>query len=454
MRPVEPKSIGEMSMTITSRSASVVPLTLGLTVVAALALLRSEEGAPAAVTLFFLGGGGLVVLLLTTRTEERRTVAAIFGVGLALRAVTAALVYHWNPGFFSSDQGAYHNQGARLAADWRAEGWPSLDWLATGPGNYFSHTYGLLYYFVGANHLAARMMTSVVGAWGGVRAFRLGREVVGTTEGGWAGWLAACWPSFIIWSAQGLRDALLIWLWCEAGLGVVRVCRGRTSRGLLGLALALYGLTLLRPYGAVLAGMGACLALLIATARGARGAKLVAIGVAGLALLVGGLGFLGSDFLKGKDIETAASIHRGFWGGGSSFAIGADISTYAAAAAYIPLGLAYFLLAPFPWQTGSPLQMSTMLEQPIWYVVFALAVYGVFASVRRRGAEGLVALGAILPGTLFYALVMSNVGTGYRDRAQLVPVFFAYAAQGLVAWRRKRMDRRHRWRTGVCILHS
>lgn len=412
-------------------------------------LVGSSEGVAASVTLLALGGVVLVVVLAAS-PRERMTVTMMLGVGLALRTAAAAVVYHWNPAFFSSDQGGYYERGVALARQWHSEGsWPSLGWLVSGPGNRFIEMWACLSYFVGPSELALRVATGAVGAYGAVRVYVLAREMFGGRAGKYAGWIAACWPSSIVWSAQGLRDPVLIWLWCEVGLGVVRISRGRAWRGLAGLALALYGISLLRPYAAVLAGMGACLALLIATLRGAKGAKLLGIGVAGASLLVAGLGFLGSDYLAGKDIEAAANIHQSFWAGGSSFAVGWDISTYGAAALYLPLGIPYFLLAPFPWQTGSALQMSTMVEQPVWYVLFAFGLSGGVWAARRRGVDGVALLAVGLPAALFYGLVMSNMGTGFRDRAQIVPLVFVYAAQGAVAWRARRAGRAHGQRRPV-----
>jgi len=426
-----------------ARTGAVPLLALVCALPAMLALLGSDEGVPAAVTLLSLGGLGLATVALSASREEWRVVASVFCVALVLRGLAASFIYHWNPAFFSLDQGPYFRSGASLAAEWHAAGaMPSLDWLVGGAGNHFAEMWALLSYFVGPSQLALRFATGVVGAYTAVRIYVLARETFGEKAGRWAGWMAACWPSFIVWSAQGLRDPLLIWLWCEVGIGVVRLNRGRAGRGLVGIALAMYGLTLLRPYAAVLAGLGAALAFLVSATRGAKTAKLLGLVVVGTALLVAGLGFMGSDFLAEKDLETAVSIHRSFSRGGSAFAISADISTYGAAALYLPLGLAYFLLAPFPWQSGSALQMSTMLEQPTWYLVLVLAGIGCAAAWRRARSEGLSVLATGLPAVLFYSLVMSNVGTGYRDKAQVVPFVFAYAAHGLVLWRAERAARR------------
>ncbi len=144
------------------------------------------------------------------------------------------------------------------------------------------------------------------------------------------------------------------------------VVRGR-HRG--GAAAGLYGLSLLRPYAAVWAAGAAAAALLLTSARRASAVRVLAAGIAGLVLLVAGLGFLGAGLVARADLSRIAMLREGFQGGGSSFGASADISSLSGAVAYLPIGLAYFLLAPFPWQAGSALQLSTMIEQPVWYLL-------------------------------------------------------------------------------------
>jgi hypothetical protein len=413
-------------------------------VLLSLLLVRTVEGAPAAVTLILLGGGAFGLVSLGTPREMRRAVALIFAAALALRALVAVLVYYWDPLFFSLDQVSYFLHGASLASQWRAAGGMDLVWLLPTRVerevglNRFAEMWAMLSYFVGPSELALRTAMGVVGACIAARVYLLGQELFGEKAGLLSGWLAACWPSLIIWSAQGLRDPLLVLLWCEVGLAVVRVCGRRPISGFLGLGAAMYGFILLRPYVAVWASRGVALALLLATARGARSAKVLAIGWTGLVLLVAGVGFLGADYLRGADLSTATEIHRAFEEGGSSFAAEVDLSSYGAALRYLPVGLAYFALAPFPWQTGSRLQMSTLLEQPIWYGALALGVLGLFSAVRRRIPVGIAMMAVLLPAILFYALVMSNVGTAYRNRAQFLPFVLVYAAEGAVAWKARR----------------
>ena len=321
-----------------------------------------------------------------------------------------------------------------------------LAWLVGGQGNYFAEFWATWCYFVGPSELALRTLMSVIGAYGAVRAYVLAREFLGPREARLAGWLMACWPSLIGWSAQGLRDSLLIWFWCEVGLGVIRISRQSTAAGAAGLALSLYGLSLFRPYAAVLAAVGAGLALLIGMLRSGRlrPASLLGLLAIGGATIAGNLGFLGAGRQPLANLDTIETVRVGFEDGSTSFGGGTSLGSYGLALLYLPLGLAYFLLAPFPWQMRSAPEMAAILEQPFWYALVALAIYGLFRLVSRKQPGSFALLALSLPGLVFYTLAMTNVGTILRDRAQFTCFVFIYGAHGYVCWQTRRAARRSR----------
>jgi len=47
-------------------------------------------------------------------------------------------------------------------------------------------------------------------------------------------------------------------------------------------------------------------------------------------------------------------------------------------------------------------------------------------------------LSFVIPVALFYALVMSNVGTIFRDKAQILPILFVHVSNGALVLRARR----------------
>src|SRR5262249_5230554 len=143
---------------------------------------------------------------------------------------------------------------------------------------------------------------------------------------------------------------------------------------------------------------------------------------------------------------------------GSAFGQGADVSTPAGAISFIPIGLTYFLLAPFPWSVTSMLQAVTLPESIVWYVLFVCVLRGAWLALRYDVRAYTVLVAVLGTVTFSYALVEGNVGTAYRHRAQVLPLFFVLAAVGLrdywALWMEKRIRDRAATRRAVDSLRA
>jgi len=122
----------------------------------------------------------------------------------------------------------------------------------------------------------------------------------------------------------------------------------------------------------------------------------------------------------------------------SGFGKDIDVSTTSGALGAVPVGLTYLLLAPFPWQFGSLRQMLTLPEMIVWWGAIPLLVLGGWFTIRHRIREiaPIVIFTSLL--TLTYSIVQGNVGTAYRQRAQLLVFYFIFVAVGFVLIREKR----------------
>jgi hypothetical protein len=118
-------------------------------------------------------------------------------------------------------------------------------------------------------------------------------------------------------------------------------------------------------------------------------------------------------------------------GANSAYGTTADVSTVTGAITFFPIGLVYFLLAPFPWSVTSVLQAVTLPESIIWYFLFCCVLRGAWLAVKYDVRAYTVPVAILATVTFSYALIESNVGTAYRHRAQVLPLFFVLAAVGL-----------------------
>jgi hypothetical protein len=127
----------------------------------------------------------------------------------------------------------------------------------------------------------------------------------------------------------------------------------------------------------------------------------------------------------------------------SGYLTEADVSTPAGALEYFPVGLAYFLAVPFPWQFGSFRQNLVIPETAFWVLLYPLIGLGVIRGLRVNRPGTVVLLAATVGMCVVYTLVSGNVGIAYRMRSQVWLLWAPFAAWGWEALRE-----RHRARAG------
>ena len=96
------------------------------------------------------------------------------------------------------------------------------------------------------------------------------------------------------------------------------------------------------------------------------------------------------------------------------------------------------LLAPFPWQFTSLRASFSAPEMLVWWMLFPSLIGGLVFAIRRRFTK--VAPLVIFTATLTaaYGLMQGNVGSAFRQRAQIFIVLFIFTALG---WYRRKCRR-------------
>jgi hypothetical protein len=133
------------------------------------------------------------------------------------------------------------------------------------------------------------------------------------------------------------------------------------------------------------------------------------------------------------DLATSAS---------SGFGQDVDVSTTSGALSAIPLGAAYLLFAPFPWQLASLRQSITLPEMVVWWCSFPLLVTGLWFTLKHRLRPALPILTFTTMLTLAYSVFQGNIGTAYRQRSQILVFYFIFVAVGAVLVKERRDDTR------------
>jgi len=381
-------------------------------------------------------------------------------VGIAVRvALTLTLRMTGVNGVIAPDEATYHDNGEYFA--WWTRGdvpdpFQMYKWAGSTQVGYFALV-GSLYATFGQYQTVPVILNCVVGGLCAYPAYLLAARVGGRAAGRAAAVLVTFFPSLVLWSSLLIRDAFVLFflLWCAClAQSLLERFRART---LLSLVVLLGALGTLRSYLVVMTAAAAVGAFLVGGVRRPGRALAVSIACAALVLLlVKGVG-LGGDYLGDASLQGLALRRRyNAIGGGATIALeGHDLSTPIGAVTYLPVGLAWFMFSPFPWQFEGR-QVMAIPEIAIWYACIPYVAMGVTFALRRRRRHALVALfiGAFV--VLLYSLVEGNVGIIFRHRAQALVLLLPFAAVGWARRRRARaralaQARRGAWRRPVRV---
>lgn len=409
-------------------------------------LMVLGTGADQGTAFVLLGIGFPLTTWMFTRVVEvsdRAFIGRVLLAGLLLRVGLGLIIHFRLPiGTFAPDQFTFQDVGWRTLLHLEGRGPRPLQIDGTLEVGYF-YWNALLFKLFGFVPLAPKLVNVFLGAWTGLIAYRLGGEVGGKAGARGAAAFTLLMPSLILWSTQNLREAPVTLLNSYLLLGMVRL-HVRPRVATLGLVLAaLATLGVLRDYMAWMAALALVGSLVLARGQ----SPVYRVALAGFIVLVwsvayANLGF-GADLIQTANFESIDAQRRALAFGGSAFAPDADLSTPLRGFTFLPMGVLFFLFAPFPWQVGtSALTTMAFPETLLWYGLVAFAAIGGWHLLRRRFARAIPSVLFLMLTVAVYGLIEGNAGTAYRHRSQLIVAVFVFASVGLELIRVRRLRSR------------
>lgn len=402
---------------------------------------------------------GTLILVLTRGT---RVEINLFLAALALRFAASILIYEVGlVDVIGDDDAQDWMHGWHVKRVWEMYGVGILELPIVLLDAFDTFNRGYLFFlaavymiwdFADPGRLVAAAVNGFSGAMTVVLVYRAARELFDAHVARVAGWLTCLFPSLIVWSAQTLKEPVVIFLGTFVLYMCLRLFRTRNVPAYVCLAAAAAVLIVpFRLYGGYIAAGVIVLTLVLRGLLGASPGTRRAVSAAGVvvgatvaALVVIVFAERESKFV---DFEYLAKIKQySSTVGGSSVELPFDVETPIGFILSSIFGALHVLFAPFPWQWfgGSTRLLFTVPEIVAWWIVFWI---GVWPGIRRAFRERLVEM---LPVLLFlfcfgflYSAMFGNVGLAYRQRAQLLPWLLVFAAAGLVdRWRHLSATRR------------
>ena len=410
-----------------------------------------------AVTSFFAGKAlliGLLVAVLAGLYAYRQGVYGTFLLkvfiwGLLIRLIVGSLIFAYQgQNFFGGDALTYDFLGHAQLSAWFGDSFAQTIIKTRVSGFGMGYYVGGIYFIIGRNMLAIQFINAVLGAITAPIIFVCAQEVFNNVRvSRFAALGVAFFPSLILWSSQGLKDGPIVFLLALTILATLKLGQKLTFKYVVVLICTLSALLSLRFYlfYMITAAVGGAFVIgsraLTASAFVRQFAILIALGLM--------LTFLGVTRFASVQLESFGNLERiersrkdASSSAKSGFGEDVDVSSSSGAISNVPLGLLYLFFAPFPWQVTSLRQLITLPEMVVWWASFPMMVLGTWFSVKYR-------LRMITPILIFttmlslaYSIFQGNVGTAYRQRAQLLVFYFIFAAVGYVLVLEKREEKK------------
>jgi hypothetical protein len=395
----------------------------------------------------------ITIVLIFRQKIDSRFLLRIFVSGLLLRMVIASGIFIYKAqDFFGGDAFTYDFYGFAQQQAWAGSNFYQgvANNFTGGPAAGWGMVYMVagVYAMTGRNMLAIQLVNSFLGAATAILIYLCAHHLFNNQRvARLAGISVAFYPSLILWSSQGLKDGPIVFFLALSILATLKLGEKMSLKYILLLVFSLLGLLGFRFYIFYMACVAVGGAFVIGTQSLSANNFLRQFAV--IILLGLSLTYMGVTRSAGVQIEQYANlqtIQRSRLdlakSGGSGFGRDVDVSTTSGALSAIPQGMVYLLLAPFPWQLGSLRQSITLPEMVVWWASLPLLVLGFWFSIkyRLRLISPILIFTVML--TVAYSVFQGNVGTAYRQRAQLLVFYFIFVAVGFVLLQEKREERK------------
>lgn len=419
--------------------------TFGLATAIGIALLVPGYGASAVLVCAI---AAIIAGLFTSRIEtDKKFLLRILILGVLVRMLIGTVIFTLQlQDFFGGDAKTYDELGRQLLSVWHGEKiyLQNIQFFSNGGGWGMLYLVASTYALIGRNPLAIQFINAVIGAATAPLVYLCAQYIFRNLRVARISALSvAFYPSLVLWSSQGLKDAPIVFLLVVVMYATLRLGDKIQIKYLLMLVAALFGILSLRFYifymvvvaigGAFLIGMRRLSAQSLAR-------QFVILVVVGLAMTyLGILRTAGDTFERVSNLEAVQLSHLDLaQSAQSGFGKDVDVSTTSGALSAIPVGMLYLLFAPFPWQLANLRQSITLPEMIAWWAAFPLLVLGLWFTIKSRMRSALPILMFTTMLTISYSIFQGNIGTAYRQRSQLLVFYFIFVAVGLVLVKEKR----------------
>jgi hypothetical protein len=375
--------------------------------------------------------------------SERVFLFYLYAGSLAIRLATGiTILLSGYIEYFAGDHITYDFFGWGLAQAWSGQ-LQNTKWvyerMSQVGQNGIYYWVAILYTILGHTQTGATAVQCVIVSFTPILTYKISYILYGSRKAArYAALLVAFLPSMIIWSSLLLKDPLIIFLLCVTVFCMLKIQKELKYFYIIPATAAMLPILAIRIYVfyfILFAVLGAYLMSRFSgkTSLGGYAARLAGIGIIGVALFALQFDRISEEQFKVNILDKVQSSRTDLAKAAySGFATEARVNTIGDAAAFLPIGITYLFLAPFPWQGGGFRLMLALPEQLLWYCLIPYFVIGTLYTIRKHFRDALVIFFFVAQLTCFYGIFVGNVGTAHRQRTQVFVFYLIFTGAGLV----------------------
>jgi hypothetical protein len=419
-------------------------------VVIAIIAADPEEGSISLV--FAVAMSAVAIFFFRRYTNEKEFITQIFIGALCARLVFGLIVHTFDLRTFAGpDSLGYDVIGIALSDYWLGHvnlDSSQLDTMTSlrGSGWGMNYLMGFIYLIGGKHILAAQTFCAVVGAATAPMTYFCAEKIYHNSRvAKTAAFAVAFFPAFIIWSSQLLKDGLIVFLLVATMTMILQLQKKFSLLGLSFLLFALFGLMSLRFYTfyVVVFSVVGGFVVGVESSMKATLQRLAVLGLVSIAFV-----YFGAVRIASLDLKTYGSLERiqlsrsDLANSESGYGSDIDVSTSEGALTALPVGFAYLMFAPFPWQFKNFRQSLTLPDVLLWWSMMPLLIYGLWYTIRHKLRANIPVLIFTFVLTMAYSMFQGNLGAAYRQRTQIQVFLMIFIAVGWSVLMEKREDKK------------
>ena len=287
------------------------------------------------------------------------------------------------------------------------------------------------YYLLGDYQIIVRIVNCFLGILVADRVFRISLRLTNDEKSSvLAAGITAFYPSFVIYCALDMRDALIFFLTAEMLYRISLIINKKTIMDLTLLIFEMIVLYFLRTQYLILFSIIGLLYFFIHSNLYKNRLKRFILSLIIVAIVV--IGYRNLQELGYFPILLRSMNADMAWraAGGSAYLVGVQYETWWDIFRWTPIRMIHFAFGPFFWSVNNPFMLMSAIES---FLLIFLAIAAFTKKARQQYYKNpnlyLILFLFTMIGLLSSAVIDSNYGTAIRHKMNFIFIFFIFSAQ-------------------------